>query len=82
MTTSHRAALKFKKGKLSLVCNDCEELLKTCYEFTVEEEKYALGEGPLGPQYCELCQLKHDVAKRKSNATNRRVLKDELREAI
>lgn len=41
--------------------------MKICYDFNQEEEKYARGEGPLGPQYCELCQLKHDVAKRKSN---------------
>lgn len=82
MTISLKAALKFKKGKLSLVCNDCGETLKTCYEFTPEEEKYALGTGPLGPQYCELCQLKHDVAKRKSNANGRAVHGNELRKAV
>jgi len=79
---SHRAVLKFKKGKLALVCNDCDWLLKTCYEFNEAEEKYAIGEGPLDPQYCELCQLKHNVAERKSNATNRRIQKHELRQAI
>jgi hypothetical protein len=69
-----RAKVKFNSGMGAILCSICNRIIKTGAEFTVEESKFAKGEGHLDPQYCDKCipykyviQRHHDGLTKRGN---------------
>ncbi len=55
-----KAAFKFNGGKLALLCTSCKVIIKTGWEFTVEELEACQGKKDLPPQFCITCKDKNE----------------------
>lgn len=58
-----KATFKFNNSQATLLCSNCQAIIKTLTTMTPKERKAMIGKVHLPPQYCDKCKpyYKHTI---------------------
>ena len=57
----NKIVIKYNSGLLTIICSECNVILKTGKEFTIDELKASQGKKYLPPEYCDECKVKKEI---------------------